>query len=69
MVEKFVEEARQFVDTEFLMSLYQRSSLQGEERQRIKDKLCYYTGVTDEFLETHTMRFDEWSYRTEFARN
>jgi carboxypeptidase C (cathepsin A) len=67
-LEEFVEESRNFADTEYLLALYRGDSLTGDARKTFVRKLSYYAGVSEEFLEEHGLRMDEWSWRSEFAR-
>lgn len=67
-VEEFVEEARHFADTEYLLALYQGDSLEGEAREAFVGKLSYYAGVPEKFLEEHGLRIHELTWRPEFAR-
>lgn len=67
-LEEFVDEARQFADTEYLVALYRGDSLTGEARERIKDKIRYYTGVSDAYLEKRGLRLEESGYRLDYAK-
>jgi len=67
-VEEFVAEAKRFADTEYLLALYQGESLVGEVRERIIERVMYYTGVSREYLEKRALAVDDVEYRREVIR-
>lgn len=67
-VDEFAMEAKKFADTEYLLALYKGESLQGEERENIKKKISYYTGVSDEYLEARALKIDEDGFRSEVIK-
>ena len=67
-VEEFVAEAKQFADTEYLLALYQGESLKGEARERIIERVMYYTGVSREYLEKRNLEVEDVEYRSQVAR-
>lgn len=69
LLEEFAMEAKHFADTEYLLALYQGDALQGEEREKIIKKLCYYTGVSRDYLEERSLRIDDKTFRTEVVRD
>ncbi|MGI6621335.1 MAG: S10 family peptidase [Bacillota bacterium] len=69
MVEEFVAEARQFADTEYLLALYQGESLDKETRERIIERVMYYTGVSREYLEKRALFVEDTEFRREVIRH
>lgn len=67
-VEAFVAEAKAFADTEYQLALYRGASLSGEERAHIIERVCYYTGVSEQYLTDHNLRIDDAGYRSEVLR-
>jgi len=67
-VEEFVAEAKAFADTEYLLALYRGESLKGEEREKIIEKVMYYTGVSREYLIDRDLVLEDVNYRAEVAR-
>ena len=68
-VGKWVEEAKSFADSEYLLALYLGRRLEAEKKVDIQKKLMYYTGVSEEYLKEHGMRIDVLSYRSEVIKN
>ena len=64
----FVDGARNFADTKYLLALHQGDALTGKAREKVKKEIQYYTGVSDTYLEEHGLRLDESSFRIEFGR-
>lgn len=67
-VEEFVQEAKNFADTEYLLALYQGESLNADARKRITDKVSYYTGASEEYLNRYGLKIDDDTYRQEVCR-
>lgn len=67
-VEEFVEEAKQFADTEYLQALYQGRNLVGDARKHIIERVIYYTGVSEEYLEKRSLFLDDVEFRSQVAR-
>ena len=67
-VKEFVMEAKKFADTEYLLALYRGESLREEEREHIISKVCYYTGVSREYLLRHGLKIDDDNYRQEVLK-
>ena len=67
-LEEFVKEAKEFAGKDYLVALYQGSRLQGEEREKILEKLMYYSGMTREYLEDRDLRIDSATFRIEIIR-
>lgn len=68
-IEEFVAEAKKFADTEYLLALYQGESLKGEAREKIIEKVMYYTGVSREYLIKRELVVEDVEFRAEVARN
>lgn len=68
-LEEFVEEAKQFADTEYLQSLYKGKRLTGDAREHIIERVIYYTGVSEEYLEKRELFLDDVEYRNQVTRN
>ena len=67
-LEEFVMEAKAFADTEYILALYKGERLVGEEREKIIEKLMYYTGVSREYLEERALRIESPTFRQEVAK-
>lgn len=61
-LEQFVAEAAEFAATEYLIALYKGELLIGQEKNKIKEKIMYYTGVSDQYLEERDLRLDRLSF-------
>lgn len=68
-LEEFVAEARRFADREYLLALYRGESLRGEERAAVVQKIRYYSGMTEEYLEKHALKIEDGSFRLEILKN
>ncbi len=68
-LEKWVEDAKAFADTTYNLALYRGVRVQGEEREALKRKLQYFTGVSDEYLEKRNLEIEDGSFRSEVLRN
>lgn len=67
-VKDFVMEAKKFADTEYLLALYKGASLGSAEKEQIMKRVCYYTGVSREYLIRHGLKIDDNDYRQEVLR-
>lgn len=67
-LELFVREAAVFALQEYLPALFQGETLVGPKRSYIKQKLIAYTGVSDNYLESHDLRLERWSFTHELLR-
>ncbi|MBR4879592.1 MAG: hypothetical protein IKU13_07165 [Clostridia bacterium] len=67
-VEEFVAEAKQFADTEYLLALYQGERFQGEAREKMIEKIMYYTGVSREYLIKRELVVEDVEFRGEVCR-
>ncbi len=54
--EEFAEECWQFAQDDYLKALFQGNNLKGPARKAIKEKLTYFTGMNDAFLEKNFLR-------------
>lgn len=68
-VDEFFFEAKEFAETEYLLALYKGASLEGDERKAIIEKIQYYTGVSEEFLERHQLRIESDTFRSEVLKS
>lgn len=68
-VDEFALEAKEFADKEYLLALYKGEALVGEEREKIIQKLMYYTGVSRQYLEMHALKIDEKGFRLEVVKD
>ena len=67
-LEEFVQEAKQFADTEYLLALYKGESLQSKEREDILSKITYYTNMDREYLEKNALKIEEETFRQEVIK-
>lgn len=67
-LEEFIQEAKQFGDTEYMMALYRGNSLSREEYESVRKRLSYYTGISAEYLDEHLLRWDEEGAVKQIAR-
>lgn len=51
-LEEFVREARKFGETEYMEALFRGNSLETAEYERIRRKVSYYTGISEEYLDS-----------------
>lgn len=65
---RWVEDAKRFADREYLSALYSGYRLSGPDRQKIKDSIMFYTGVSDEYLESRHLRIDSYSVKNEVLK-
>jgi carboxypeptidase C (cathepsin A) len=61
-LEEFANEAQDFASTDYLVALYKGESLVGEEREAIKKKIMYYTGVSSECLDHNDLRLERETF-------
>ncbi len=67
-VEEFVREAKAFADEDYVLALYKGEALDEEKKEYIIEKVCYYTGVSREYLISHGLKIDDNDYRQEVLR-
>lgn len=68
-LEAFVAEAAGFAGEEYLTALFRGESLTGSARKAVKEKLTYYTGVSDAYLESRDLRLERASFCRELLRD
>lgn len=56
--EDFVKKAEDFAKCEYLAALYQGDFLTDDEKQKIADKLSYFTGIDTEYILSHNLKID-----------
>jgi carboxypeptidase C (cathepsin A) len=67
-VEEFVAEAREFASMEYNLALFEGDALNEEEREHIIERVCYYTGVSREYLIKNGLKINDDTYRTEVLK-
>lgn len=67
-VEEFVKEAKAWADHDYVLALYKGESLSEEEREKVIEKVCYYTGVSREYLIRNGLKIDDDTVRSEICR-
>ena len=67
-LEAFVQEARDFAEHDYLLALFRGSDMPQEEYEAIRSKTAFYTGISEEYLEEHLMRFGEVDMVTQILR-
>ena len=67
-VEEFVKESKAFADHDYLLALYKGESLDDKEKEQIIEKVCYYTGVSREYMEARDLRIGDDDFRSEVCR-
>ncbi len=68
-VREFVYEAKKFADEEYFPALYKGSRLSEEDKEYIIKKVCYYTGVSREYLLRHDLEINDDDYRSEVLKD
>lgn len=68
-LEGFVAQACAFAATEYLTALNKGESLTGSERDAVKKKVMYYTGVSSAYLEARDLRLERLSFCQELLRD
>ena len=66
-VEEFVKEAKAFADSEYLVALYQGEAC--VNRKEIIQKITYYTGMSEEYLENNALKIEEETFRQEVIKH
>lgn len=67
-VEEFVAEAKKWADTDYVLALYRGEALPEEEKEKVIEKVTYYTGVSREYLIRHGLKIDDDDYRQEVLK-
>ena len=68
-VEEFVKEAKAFADHDYLLALYKGEALDEEEKEKIIEKVTYYSGVSREYLLRNGLKIDDSTYRSEVLKS
>lgn len=66
---EFLKEVEGWVDSEYVLALHQGDRLQGDERNSIKDKLSYYTGLSADYLDQCNLRINIHKFCKELRRS
>lgn len=67
-LEEFAAEAAEFAASDYLTALCKGDALTGDARRRVKEKIRYYIGVSDQYLEDHELRLERVSFCRELLR-
>lgn len=67
-LDAFLKESRDFAKGEYTTALMEGDRLSGEARQRIADRLSYFTGLSKEYLEKADLRVSEPEFTEELLR-
>lgn len=67
-LEDFVSQAQKFAESEYLTALYKGEWLTEEEKDRILDRLTYFTGLSRDFLLAHDLKPDRRAFQAELLR-
>lgn len=68
-IKEFVDEAKAFAEKDYLLALFRGESLPKEERENVIEKVCYYTGVSREYLEKANLNINEDTFRQEVIKH
>ncbi|MBX2913467.1 MAG: peptidase S10 [Cyclobacteriaceae bacterium] len=68
-LEAFVEEARKFALDEYVEALYKGSRLTNDERDRIADRMVYFTGLSKKYIQQADLRLLMPRFRKELLRD
>lgn len=66
---EIVEEAEQFATNEYLLALMKGNLLSPEEKNKIAQKLAYYTGLTPSYIERANLRVNAMRFEKELMRD
>lgn len=69
ILEQFVEEARGFVQNEYVNALYMGSRLQKDQRQKIAERLSYFLGLPKTYIERSDLKILMPRFRKELLRD
>ena len=67
-VEEFVAEAKAWADKDYVLALYQGEALPESEKEKVIEKVTYYTGVSREYLIRHGLKIDDNDFRQEVLK-
>lgn len=68
-LESFVEEAREFAVEEYLPALFLGSELPAERRARVRERLSYFTGISEDYFERSDLRITAERFYKELLRD
>ena len=68
-VEEFVAEAKAWADKDYVLALYKGETLPESEKEKVIEKVTYYTGVSREYLIRHGLKIDDNDFRQEVIKN
>lgn len=68
-LEVFLAEARSFATRELLPALFEGNRLDPAERDRVRDRLAYFTGLSPEYVERADLRVDGGRFLKELMRD
>ncbi|HOO09438.1 MAG TPA: carboxypeptidase [Cyclobacteriaceae bacterium] len=68
-LEAFVQQAREFAKGEYTTALMEGDGLTGEAREKIKERLSYFTGLGKDYLEKADLRVSEPEFTEELLRD
>lgn len=68
-LERTVEMAERWAETDYLTALAKGDRLTGEERAHIREQLAAYTGLSEEFLEQSDLRVNIFNFTKELLRH
>jgi len=67
-LETFLDESRAFATDELLPALFKGNTLEASERDRIRDRLAYFTGISPEYIERANLRVQGRRFAKELLR-
>jgi len=68
-LDAFLKESRAFAKGEYTTALMEGDKLTGEARQKTIDRLAYFTGLSNEYLDKADLRVSEPEFTEELLRN
>jgi carboxypeptidase C (cathepsin A) len=68
-VDAFVAEARQFAVEEYLPALFAGNALEEERRDRIRERLSYFTGISEDYFRRSDLRITDQRFYKELLRD
>jgi len=68
-IENFVREAREFAADEYNVALMKGDTLTDEERASIIERLSYFTGLSEDYIDQANLRVAIWQFTKELLRD
>ncbi|MCB2107259.1 MAG: hypothetical protein KDE14_06135, partial [Rhodobacteraceae bacterium] len=65
----FLQEVRNFADTEYVAALLKGNALKGEERRAVVAKLAHYTGLSETYIEQTDLRINALRFMKQLLRD